>query len=333
MYWWHSVHHALWGRPELLAKSLDWYKEVACLPAKAIAGRQGFDGVRWMKMTDNQASEVPSNIGSFLIWQQPHFIYYAELLYRANPSPETLDRYKDLVFETAKFMASFVTYNAANDRYLLKGYIPAQETFSPEETLNSPFELAYWHWGLSTAQRWRERANETRDPEWDPILAKLSHLAEKDKLYLAAENAIYTYEDKRFTSDHPMVLGALGILPRSNLLETDIMKNTFEWIFNHWNWETAWGWDYPMAAMSAARLGMPERAIDVLLMNQRTNMYLINGHNYQNERLRIYLPGNGGLLTAVAMMCAGWDGSEGNLSGFPKNGQWNVKWEGFQKIN
>ena len=27
--------------------------------------------------------------------------------------------------------------------------------------------------------------------------------------------------------------------------------------------------------------------------------------DYQDDRLRVYLPGNGGLLAAVAMMCAG----------------------------
>ena len=33
----------------------------------------------------------------------------------------------------------------ANDRYILKGLIPAQETLKPEVTFNSPYELAYWH--------------------------------------------------------------------------------------------------------------------------------------------------------------------------------------------
>ncbi len=28
----------------------------------------------------------------------------------------------------------------------------------------------------------------------------------------------------------------------------------------------------------------------------------------QDKRLRLYLPGNGGLLAAVAMMAGGWDG-------------------------
>ena len=82
----------------------------------------------------------------------------------------------------------------------------------------------------------------------------------------------------------------------------------------------------------AARMGEPEKAVSALLMDKRTNTYLVNGHNYQDGRLRIYLPGNGGLLTTVAMMCAGWDGSEGNNPGFPKDGKWNVRWEGLQPL-
>ena len=69
-----------------------------------------------------------------------------------------------------------------------------------------------------------------------------------------------------------------------------------------------------------------------LMMEKRTNTYLPNGHNYQDGRLRCYLPGNGGLLTAIAMMCAGWDGCTEKNPGFPKNGQWNVRWEGLQPL-
>jgi len=44
------------------------------------------------------------------------------------------------------------------------------------------------------------------------------------------------------------------------------------------------------------------------------------------------LPGNGGLLTAIAMMCAGWEGNTIINPGIPKDGKWKVKWEGFQKM-
>lgn len=328
MHWWHAVHFALWNRLELLERSMDWYATVAPV-AKETAQRQGFDGVRWMKMTDPSGQESPSNVGPFLIWQQPHFIYMVELIYRRKQSDEVLRKYKDLVFETAKFMASYASLDSVNNQYVLKGVIPAQETMRPEETVNPPFELAYWHYALSVAQQWRERTGLAREPKWDDIINRLSTLKEKDGLYLAAESAPQTYHDTRFTSDHPAVLGAYGILPKCRLYNTETMRNTLNWIWHNWNWNHTWGWDYPMVAMCAARLGEPEKAVDALLMDKQTNTYLVNGHNYQNETLRIYLPGNGGLLTAIAMMCAGWDGGTPDSPGFPKNGKWNVKWEGF----
>ena len=89
-----------------------------------------------------------------------------------------------------------------------------------------------------------------------------------------------------------------------------------------------------MIAMCAARLGMGERAIEALLIGKGKNTYLPNGHNFQEpKRLRLYLPGNGALLTAVAMMCAGWDGCEDiNNPGFPQDGNWKVRWEGLNRM-
>lgn len=332
MHWWHAAHWPLWQRPELLERSMNWY-DSAAINAAAIAERQGFKGVRWMKMTDPSATEAPSKVGSFLIWQQPHYIYMAELLYRNNPTPENLHQYAALIDKTAQFMASFVTYDEMEGRYVLKGLIPAQETLRASETINPPFELSYWHYALSVAQLWRERQGLKRKLQWDEIIDKLSPLAyNDDKLYLAAEDATDTYKDIRYTSDHPAILGAAGVLPLNKLIRADYMKNTLEWIWENWNWGKTWGWDYPMTAMNAARMGEPEKAVDALLMDKRTNTYLINGHNYQDGRLRVYLPGNGGLLTAVAMMCAGWDGCEGKNPGFPKNGQWDVRWENLNPM-
>ena len=101
-------------------------------------------------------------------------------------------------------------------------------------------------------------------------------------------------------------------------------------VLDNWDWADTWGWDFPLIAMTAIRLNEPEWALETLLKSVQKNTYLPNGHNFQNEGLPLYLPGNGGLLTVVAMMCAGWDGcTEGN-PGFPKNGLWNVKWEGLK---
>jgi len=332
MHWWHAYHYALWGRVDLMEKSLAWYARVFN-QAKAIATRQGYEGVRWQKMTDNQGRETPSSVGALLIWQQPHVISFAELCYRNYHNQQTLEKYKDLVFATADFMASFAYYDAVKGRYQLgKNVIPAQERFKAEETFNPTYELAYWHWALAIAQQWRVRLHLPRNNKWDDILQKLSPLPIQDQKYLFTESGTDSYTNPEYKTDHPSVLGALGMLPKSEMVDTLIMQNTFNWIWNNWSWKDTWGWDFPMVAMTATRLGMPDKAIDALLMPIRTNTYLNNGHNYQDDRLTIYLPGNGGLLTAIAMMCAGYDGCKTIHPGIPANGKWKVKFEGFHRM-
>lgn len=332
MHWWHGVHFALWGRIDLLQKSMDWYARAAP-KAKEIAQRQGYDGIRWQKMTDPAGNEGPSSVGAFLIWQQPHFIYFAELLYRDKKSQQTLLKYQDLVFATADFMASYAYYDKNKERYILgKGLIPAQERFKPEETFNPTFELAYWHWALSVAQQWRERLNLPRNKKWDDVLQKLSPLPPLNGVYLATESAPDSYTNPAYKTDHPAVLGAYGILPGVSMVNKATMQKTFNLVWDTWHWKDTWGWDFPMTAMTATRLGLPEKAIEALLMDIKTNTYLPNGHNYQDERLRLYLPGNGGLLTAIAMMCAGYDSENKVNPGIPATGKWQIKWEGLRKM-
>lgn len=328
MHWWHGVHFALWGRTELLEKSLDWYQKTV-EKARAIAQRQGYQGVRWQKMTDPEGNETPSSVGAFLIWQQPHFIYLAELCYRNQKNPAVLKKYAELVDQTATFMASYATKEG--DRYVLgKGLIPAQECFKPEETYNPTFELAYWRWALETAQQWRERQKLSRKKEWDEVLQKLSPLPQKDGVYLATESAPDSYTNPERMIDHPAVLGALGMMPLQAGTDSSTMHRTLDVIWEKWNWDHTWGWDFPLTALTAIRLYQPERALEALLMPVQKNTYLPNGHNFQDGRLRIYLPGNGGLLTAAAALCAGFDGNTKTNPGLPKD--WKVRWEGLQKM-
>ncbi|HLP38092.1 hypothetical protein [Lacibacter sp.] len=331
MHWWHAVHFAQWGRPELMEKSLDWYFSVA-EKAKLIAKRQGFEGLRWQKMTDNNGDEAPSSVGAFLIWQQPHFIYMAELMYRHNPTSKTLNKYKELLYATADFMASFPSYNAATKKYNLgKGLIPAQECFDAVSTFNPTYELSYWSWALEVAQQWRIRSGLQREKKWDEIINNLAPLPQIDGVYLAAANTPDCYEKgSKYLTDHPAVLGAYSTIPAANGLDTVVMKKTYFTVLEKWDWNETWGWDYPLMAMTAARLHMGEEAVNALLMPVRTNTYLINGHNFQDDRLTIYLPGNGGVLNAVALMCTGADADKGINIGFPK--EWKVKWEGLKKM-
>jgi len=333
MFWWHTAHFALWNRTDLLEKSLDWYF-TAANEAKKTAQRQGYEGLRWQKMTGPAGRDSPSSVGSFLVWQQPHFIYLTELVYRNKKDRKVLDKYKDLVFATADFMASYPAYDQQKGVYNLgKGLIPAQECFDPLTTFNPTYELAYWSWALEVAQSWRQRLGQPRKKEWDQVLQKLAPLPQKNGVYLATESTPDCYEpDSKYLIDHPAVLAALSTLPPSHKLEPAVMDKTFNLVWKIWNWEHTWGWDFPMVAMTAARLNKPDKALDALFMNVRTNTYLPNGHNFQNERLTIYMPGNGGILSAVAMMCAGYGGATQNTPGFPKDGTWKVKWEGLNPM-
>ena len=365
MAWWHLVDFALWNHPETIRQMLEWYNSTAYPVARKIAERQGFKGVRWMKMTDPWAGEAPSNTGSFLIWQQPHYIYLAEEMFRATPSEETLKKYGEQVEATAEFMADFVSYDAKKQQFCLKGSTAMQECMTKDISFNQPFELAYWQYGLSVANQWRKRMGKPRQTQWDQIIAHLASLPEVQGIYTAglplgktdnlesfdpfdtvdlsgqktdSEKKSETFADK-IRNDHPAVLGACGMLPNARMPYTllynkEKMKQTLDWVMKHWNWQTTWGWDYGMIAMCAARLGDPETALKALLIDTQKNTYLKNGHNFQTtDRLRIYLPGNGALLTAVAMMCAGWDGCQEPLNpGFPKDGKWNVRWEGLQRM-
>ena len=220
MHWWHGIHFALWGRPQLLENSMGWYRRVKN-KAHQIAQRQGYEGVRWQKMTDPEGNESPSSIGAFLIWQQPHFIYFAELAYRAHSNKQTLEKYRYLVLATADFMASYPFYDKEHDRYILgKGVIPAQERYNPQETFNPTYELQYWRWALTTAQKWRRRLGLPGNKKYALILKKLSALPQKDGAYLATESSPDSYSNPRLKTDHPSVLGAYGMLPYVDKLDT-----------------------------------------------------------------------------------------------------------------
>jgi hypothetical protein len=337
MQWWHAVHFALWNRWEFFDPIVHFYQTI--LPrARDTARRQGYAGARWPKMTDPSGAESPSAIGPFLIWQQPHPIYYAELAYQHRPDQATLGEWRDIVFATADFMASFSAQDDSRERYVLGPPLEsAQEVFPKATMINATFELTYWRWGLETAQKWRERLGMSREPKWDDVLAHLSQPTVVDGKYAFTETTPDSFTNPVWRRDHPIVLGSFGMLPGPSI-DPPTMKRTLDWVLTNWNWESTWGWDYPMIAMCAARLGEPERAIATLLMDTPKNHYGLNGHNYQRPGLSVYLPANGGLLISAAMMAAGWQGEPSSgapahdAPGFPNDGSWTVRWEGLRPV-
>ncbi len=323
MHWWHTAHFAHWNRVELLLPSLRWYSTVL-ETSRQTAKAQGFDGVRWPKQVGPDGRESPSPIGTFLIWQQPHPIHLAELVYRANPVREVLEEFAEIVFESAAFMASFA-HPTSRGFELGPPLIPAQESYGSirAKVTNPTFELAYWQWGLRTAVAWRERLGLESVEEWSKVADGMVPPRVIDGVYAAIDVEPFTIR-----TDHPSMLCALGVLPQTDLIDPAIMRATLSDVLADWDWASTWGWDYPVMAMTAARLEDPEAAVDALLLGAGKNTVLPNGHNRQTDSLPLYLPGNGGLLAAVALMAAGWDnGPERHAPGFPAD--WTVAWEGL----
>ena len=78
-----------------------------------------------------------------------------------------------------------------------------------------------------------------------------------------------------------------------------------------------------MLSMACSRLGMKDRAIDMLLHSSKNFMF--DEHGIATGGPCPYFPSNGGLLLAVAYMASGGDSGL-----FPES--WNVKAEGFPKF-
>jgi hypothetical protein len=121
------------------------------------------------------------------------------------------------------------------------------------------------------------------------------------------------------------------MLPPTEGVDKETAHRTLLKVWETWDWNKCWGWDFPWTAMVAARLGEPQLAVDALLKDAGDrNRYDTRGVCMGGPCP--YLPGNGCLLYAAAMMAAGWDGGpEQHAPGFPTNGKWSVKWEGLQK--
>ncbi|CAM5312731.1 hypothetical protein [Streptomyces aurantiogriseus] len=320
MHWWHAAHFALWGRGELLERSLGWYHD-ALAAARATAKRQGYRGARWPKQTDNSARESPSHIGVFLIWQQPHVIHLLELLHEEGRSTEFLREHYPLVEATADFMADFV--EERDGAFTLPPpLIPAQESYLADRLTNTDptFELVYWSWALDVANAWRRRLGLPLRDDWERVARGMRRpLVLPDGTYAALATPPYLVR-----RDHPSMLMALGWLPDTGIVDPDVMGATLDAVWNHWDFHTSWGWDYPVMAMTAARLGDVGRALDALLFPSPKNQFLTNGHNPQMPGfLTLYLPANGGLLAAVAHIAAAVEGGAKPPEG------WTIAAEGF----
>ncbi len=229
-------------------------------------------GRRWW---DPKVATGPSKVSPFIMWQQPHPIYMAELLYRAKPSRETLTKYRELVAETANLLASFPHLDQKRGQYVIgPPIIPAQEVLPPLTTFNPTFELEYFRFGLATAQKWREAAaaaqprNSRVGSRAREIVAAASegrpvsrYRIVSDVVGSGTQPGVLQRQDQArvFQSRSPSFLGALGLLPGESV-DNQAMKRTLAAVQAHWDLRQTWGWDYPLIAMT----GRPRRRADDL---------------------------------------------------------------------
>lgn len=332
MHFIHSVWAALWGRAGLLEKSIGWYKEI--LPAaRENAERNGYKGARWTKMVSPSGKDCPSKISPFIIWQQPHIIEMLELIRKEKAltsKKAALDFVCDnyiLVKETADFIADYLVYEEKTDTYNIEPpVIPVQERFNPEDVKNPSFELAYFKHSLKIALSWAELLNKS-EPKWQDVSKKIALPPVFGGLYQAHQNITDTFKEK--ATDHPSMLMSLGYLNGEDI-DREIMKNTLEKVLRVWDMPSLWGWDFAVIFMTAARLGLYDTAFDCILAEEPKNRYTKNGNNAQIGRtdLPLYLPGNGSLLTAMAVLI--------NILKVPSGEKTfsdiTLKWEGFNII-
>jgi hypothetical protein len=346
MIWWHAAHFPLFGRDALLRKNLEWYQ--AQLPAaRELAKSRGWKGARWAKMTGPEMRESPGG-PPLIVWNQPHMVYLCELLYRNNPTHALLVRYRELVLETADCLASMVWFDPARKQYVLGPPLWIAQEIGDQATSQNPgFELSYWRWALDMAQQWRTRLGLPRDEKWDHVITHLPPLPQKHGMYVSLESQPDNWDNIASRHDHPQMLMPLGFLPGGSDVDRATMDRTLTGVLKQWDWETKiWGWDYPLVAMTATRLGRPAEAIEVLMREGPNNKYLPTGHapvrsdealpkdappGARKREIAVYLPANGSFLATIALMVAGWDGCTEEFPGFPKDGTWQIRAEGIKR--
>ncbi|KAJ3731470.1 Six-hairpin glycosidase-like protein [Lentinula guzmanii] len=329
-YFWHCAHWALWNNWELLRRSSSVYDRFLQTSLIRAQVQQGWpSGARWPKMTDPSGRSSPGEINNLLIWEQPHPLVFAEYEYRAFPEQDTLDKWAEVIRETANWMSVFAWFNQSTNVYDLGPpmYVVAEDT-SPNVTINPAFELAYWRFGLGLAEAWMEKLGEDVPTNWTKVKENLAPLPIENGTYAVYEGIETDFwTDPAYINDHPALVGLHGWLPQTPGLNLTVAKLTAEKVWATWNFSNCWGWDFPMLAMSAARNNETENAVEWLLHP----LFQFDDVGMPIGGVRVptpYFPGSGALLYATAMMAQGWDGSEGKAPGFPRSG-WNVQAEGL----
>lgn len=307
----------------------------------------------------------PSEAGPWLVWEQMHPILFAELAYRAAVHAvgsaadgaavaAAIAAHNRTVHDSADFLADFVLAPAPPaDPAACLPLGPPVFTCEVESnegraaadpaSANPTFELVYVRFGLRLAAAWRRRLGLPPMPAWEEVIARMcTPTARPLNGTAGAPMVYYPYPA---SSDGALVgngvapqLFSACFAPLCAECGPDYaatLRNTFAAVFPAGVRTIPWGSDAAMYAMAAARLGDAALATAAIAPDEPTGTYIEdympNGH-YANGFLPVYTGSNAALLAAVAFMAGGWDGDGGlQAPGFPRDGSWTVRAEGFFK--
>ena len=230
-----------------------------------------------------------------------------------------------------------------------------QEGGDAFRTTNPLFELVYTAFTLDLASEWRAVLGLAPAPQYEAVAGNIAALpidaawpASPAKVPLYSLDLLCTCYyleggagnalcNKTWlpsggstcasVSSHPLLAGAFGLVDgraRGGRYGVDgaTANATIAEIIRLWpSWSGAWGWDDGLLALGLTRLGWaPEASVEILL-DPKFPFY----RSGQTLCCPTYLPGNGGLLLAIAMMGGGTATSP--QCAFPA--AWGAVCEGF----
>jgi hypothetical protein len=150
-----------------------------------------------------------------------------------------------------------------------------------------------------------EREGLKRKPEWDAVIKGLAPLADQGWPLPPAESvpdfwttaqsqacSKHAIDPKCMNRDHPSFLMAYGLLPGKDI-DRETMRRTLRAVESDWDLRQTWGWDYPMVAMTAARLNEPDKAVDWLFHDGKNNKYGVSGMTprvHLDEHAQAFVP-------------------------------------------
>lgn len=296
--------HSLWliynNHLDLLLKSIDYYLTIY-ESSKIRALENDYAGIRFPKMTSPDGLDSPSNIGPLLVWQEPHIPFMLQEIYRIYKRKDILIKYEPLIRGTIDFMISFLYDNGINIE-MKEPLLECCESIKVDKCNNPMFEIEYFrhvfkHQGEIDIILYGEERYDYNDYCLRLIKPKISNNVYLKTYGMNDEFDIYP--------DHPTELFSYSYFISDEINE-EIMKSTLDFCIKNLDFNTFWGWDFPLMGMTALNLDNRELGIKLANLDSKNNKYLYNGHNTSpREDLRIYLPGNGAFLLFYDLLTRG----------------------------